>query len=56
MIVERVELTNADRELIRIAIETSDRLYLGETQDVAAAVRTAGGEVFFGINFDARLK
>lgn len=52
--MEKAELTDQDRALIRKAIETVDRLHLGKIQDVAAAVRTTGGEVFSGINFDTK--
>jgi cytidine deaminase len=50
--VERSELTEQDRQLLREAIETSDRLYLENIHEVAAAVRTTGGEVFSGIHFE----
>jgi cytidine deaminase len=51
--MEYVELTDQDRTLLHTAVETVDRLYLHPIQDVAAAVRTASGEVFSAICFDA---
>jgi cytidine deaminase len=53
--MERIELAEHDRELLREAIETSDRLYLEGIQEVAAAVRTASGEVFSAIHFETKV-
>jgi cytidine deaminase len=53
--MKRVALTEGDRELLRKAVETSDHLYRKKQQEVAAAVRTAGGEVFAAIHFETKV-
>jgi cytidine deaminase len=48
-----MELEAADRELIDHAKEALLRLYMKGRHEVAAAVRTASGEVFAGIHIEA---
>ena len=50
--MDYTELTAQDTELLREAIEASDRLYLKDIQEVAAAVRTRTGQIFSGIHFE----
>jgi cytidine deaminase len=50
--MERTGLTDQDWELLKEAIDTSDRLYVEGIHEVAAAVRTATGEMFSGIHFE----
>lgn len=45
-------LTQQDKELLQQAIEASSRLYLKGIQEVGAALRTKGGEIFSGIHFE----
>jgi cytidine deaminase len=53
--VETVELSTLDRDLVEETKRTADRLYLEDTHKVAAALRTRSGEVFSGINIEARM-
>jgi cytidine deaminase len=46
------ELTEPDRAVLQHAIDAADRLYLPGVQEVGAAVRTAGGQIFSGIHFE----
>jgi cytidine deaminase len=46
------ELTEPDRALLQQTIDAADRLYLRGIQEVGAAVRTAGGQVFSAIHFE----
>lgn len=46
------KLTEADRTLLQHAIDATDRLYVPATQEVGAAVRTAGGQIYAGIHFE----
>jgi len=46
------ELNEQDVELLKIAIEASNRLYVKGIQEVGAAVRTAAGNTFSGIHFE----
>ena len=50
--MEYREINAQDLELLRSAIEASDRLYVKGIQEVGAAVRTAGGQIFSGIHFE----
>ena len=47
------ELTPYDNLVLQSAVAASDRLYVKGVQEVGAAVRTAGGEVFTGIHFNS---
>lgn len=53
--MDRVELTNEDRELLHTTIETSDRLYHKGIHEVAAAVRTLSGLVFSAIHIEGKI-
>lgn len=53
--MKQVPLTDRDRELLARAIETSDRLYLRNVQEVAAAARTTSGEIYCGIHFETKV-
>jgi cytidine deaminase len=53
--LEMVDLSDQDIELIGRAIETADRLYLEGVHEVAAALRTQGGLVFSGIHIEANV-
>jgi cytidine deaminase len=46
------ELTELDRAVLQQAIDAADRLYLPGVQEVGAAVRTAGGQIFSAIHFE----
>jgi cytidine deaminase len=46
------ELTDSDRAVLRHAIDAADRLYLPGIQEVGAALRTTGGQIFSGIHFE----
>jgi len=50
--MEYIELNEQDAEVLRRAIEASDRLYVRGIQEVAAAVRTTTGQIFSGIHFE----
>ena len=47
------QLDANDRELIEVAREARKRLYMEGRHEVAAALRTASGEVFAGIHIEA---
>lgn len=49
----RTELDATDLELIEHAKEARERLYIKGKHEVAAALRTASGEVFTGIHIEA---
>ena len=53
--MEAVELSPADCDLIEEAKRTADELYLDEIHKVASALRTRSGEVFVGINIETRM-
>jgi cytidine deaminase len=46
------ELTEADRAVLQHAIDAADRLYVRGVQEVGAALRTAGGQIFSAIHFE----
>jgi cytidine deaminase len=46
------ELSEHDTDVLRHAIEASDRLYVRAIQEVGAAVRTTTGDIFSGIHFE----
>ena len=46
------ELSEHDTDVLRRAIEASDRLYVRAIQEVGAAVRTTTGNIFSGIHFE----
>ena len=48
-----MELTRQDYDLIEEAKRTADRLHLDGVHEVAAAVRTASGQIFTGIHIEA---
>jgi cytidine deaminase len=48
-----MELSTQDHKLIEKAIQTADELYLEGVHEVAAALRTASGQVFRGIHIEA---
>lgn len=50
--MEYTQLSEPDRELLRHAVEASDRLYLKGIQEVGAALRTTDGQIFSGIHFE----
>jgi len=50
--MEYTELNEQDMEVLRQAIEASNRLYVRGIQEVGAAVRTAAGQIFSGIHFE----
>lgn len=50
--MEYTEINEEDMELLRNAIEASNRLYVKGIQEVGAAVRTATGQFFSGIHFE----
>ena len=50
--MNKTQLTQDDTELLREAIETSDRLYVEGVHEVAAAVRTSSGLVFSAIHLE----
>jgi cytidine deaminase len=47
-----VELTEADRAVLQQAVDAADRLYVQGIQEVGAALRTAGGQIFSAIHFE----
>ena len=53
--METVELSPLDAELIEAAKRTADALYLDGIHKVASALRTRSGEVFAGINIKTRM-
>jgi cytidine deaminase len=53
--MDRTELTNEDRELLQDVIDASDRLYLKDVHEVAAAVRTQTGLTFSAIHIESWL-
>jgi cytidine deaminase len=50
--MEYTELNEQDMEVLRYAIEASNRLYVRGIQEVGAAVRTTAGQIFSGIHFE----
>jgi cytidine deaminase len=50
--MEYTELSEQDGEVLRQAIEASNRLYVEGIQEVGAALRTRTGHVFSGIHFE----
>ncbi len=46
------DLNDQDAEVLRHAIDASDRLYVKGVQEVGAAVRTSKGKIFSGIHFE----
>ena len=46
------KINEQDRELVRQAVEASNRLYVKGIQEVGAAVRTTTGQIFTGIHFE----
>ena len=46
------ELTEQDREVLRRAVDASNRLYVRGVQEVGAAVQTLSGQIFSGIHFN----
>jgi cytidine deaminase len=50
--MDYVTLSEPDTDVLRYAIEASDRLYVRGIQEVGAAVRTASGTIFSGIHFE----
>lgn len=50
-----MELTKKDYELIEEAKRTLDKLFLPGVHEVAAALRTASGEMFAGIHIEANV-
>lgn len=53
--MKRTPVTEDDRELVRRAIETADRLYVQDIHEVASALRMQSGEVFAGIHIEAQV-
>ena len=51
--MEYTELGEQDQEVLRQAIEASNRLYVRGIQEVGAAVRTTSGQIFSGIHFES---
>src|SRR5689334_16708501 len=51
--MEFTALSPADRDVLRAAVETAERLYVPGIQEVGAAVRTASGQLFAGIHFES---
>ena len=45
-------LNAQDTQLLQQAIAASDRLYVKGLQEVGAAVRTSGGQIYSGIHFE----
>jgi cytidine deaminase len=50
--VDYTELSEQDTEVLKHAIEASNRLYVRGIQEVGAAVRTTTGRIFSGIHFE----
>ncbi len=50
--MEYTNINEQDIELLRKAVEASNRLYVKGIQEVGAAVRTAVGQIFSGIHFE----
>jgi len=50
--MEYIELNDLDMDVLRYAVEASDRLYVTGVQEVGAAVRTTAGQIFSGIHFE----
>jgi cytidine deaminase len=46
------ELTESDRAVLQHALDASDRLYVQGIQEVGAALRTTGGQIFSAIHFE----
>jgi cytidine deaminase len=46
------ELTEPDRAVLQHAIDAADRLYVQGIQEVGAALRTTGGQIFSAIHFE----
>ena len=46
------QLTELDQAVLQHAVDASDRLYVKGIQEVGAAVRTTGGQVFSAIHFE----
>jgi cytidine deaminase len=53
LVSKRAELEVVDLELIEHAKKTLNRLYIKGKHEVAAALRTASGDVFTGIHVEA---
>ena len=51
--MRKASLTAEDRALVEAAIETFHRQYVKDRHEVAAALRTRGGDVYTGIHIDA---
>ena len=51
--MRRTKLTLKDQALITAVRETFDRLYIKDRHEVAAALRTRGGDIYTGIHFEA---
>jgi cytidine deaminase len=50
--MEYAELNEHDMEVLKQAVDASDRLYRRGLQEVGAAVRTRTGRIFSGIHFE----
>lgn len=53
--MDKTSLTPEDIELIDVAKETAERLYIENKHEVAAALRTSNGSVFSGIHIEANV-
>ena len=54
--IETLEISQLDRDLIDAAIRTANTLYLDGAHKVASALRTRSGAVFSGINIKTRMR
>ncbi len=50
--MEYMGIDEQDMELLKNAVEASNRLYVKGIQEVGAAVRTTTGQIFSGIHFE----
>jgi cytidine deaminase len=50
--MNHTELTEADRAVLKHAIDAADRLYVRDIQEVGAAVRTSSGQIFSAVHFE----
>ena len=50
--MEYTELNEQDKDVLKHAVQASDRLYRRGLQEVGAALRTQTGEIFSGIHFE----
>lgn len=50
--MEYAELSEHDSEVLKRAIQASNRLYVSGLQEVGAALRTTTGQIFAGIHFE----